>query len=501
MSEKSSVSKLHRMIAGSNPCITIVTFEEAHALSILRKAQKKEASPRDVAVWSVIGGLREGMSKSAKEDPNTENPAAALYTLLKKASDQTVAVMLDLAAHLKDDRVLRLTRDLIHRYQDSDGTLVLIDQQADIPPVIRAYATEFEIELPDLDEVRDIVLSTLRKERDQGGIEIDIKKAEFQAILKNLRGLTRRNVRDIVKSCVVDDRNFKAEDLNHILAVKRHSFHSDGLLEYIETPATLAEVGGLHKLKAWLNERQALTVERAAKYGLSPPRGLLLLGVQGAGKSICAKAIATAWGQPLLRLDPGVLYDRYIGESERRLRSVLHQAELMAPLVLWIDEIEKGFASAAARSTDGGLSQRMFGTLLTWMQDHQAPVFLVATANNIDALPPELLRKGRFDEIFFVDLPDWDARKEIFAIHIGRRNHDLRNLDADRLVQASDGYTGAEIEAAVIAAAYTACAADTELSTDHILASLTGSPPLSVTMAEKVQELRIWAQARCVPAS
>ena len=226
---------------------------------------------------------------------------------------------------------------------------------------------------------------------------------------------------------------------------------------------------------------------------------MLLLGVQGAGKSLCAKAIATAWGRPLLRLDPGTLYDRYVGESERRLREALHQAEMMAPLVLWIDEIEKGFASAASQSTDGGLSQRMFGTLLTWMQDHEARVFLVATANNIDALPPELLRKGRFDQIFFVDLPGQTARKQILRIPIARRNRDPGKFDLARLSASSDGYSGAEIEQAIIAALHEAYAAKRDLTTDAIAAALAESPPLSVTMAERITALRQWAQDRCVP--
>ena len=234
--------------------------------------------------------------------------------------------------------------------------------------------------------------------------------------------------------------------------------------------------------------------------GLPAPRGVLLLGVQGAGKSLCAKAIATAWQRPLLRLDPCALYDRYIGESERRLRDALDQAEAMAPIILWVDEIEKGFASAASRSTDGGLSQRMFGTLLTWMQDHTEPVFIVATANDIEALPPELLRKGRFDEIFFVDLPGPESRREIFSIHLKSRGKDPAAFDLDALTKASDGYSGAEIEQAVVSGLYDAFQAGRDLSTQFVLDALRNSPPLSVTMAERVDALREWSKGRCVPA-
>jgi SpoVK/Ycf46/Vps4 family AAA+-type ATPase len=289
-------------------------------------------------------------------------------------------------------------------------------------------------------------------------------------------------------------------DLNAVLARKRQLVSDGGALEYVESPATIDDVGGLVHLKSWLAARERSFGDDAASFGLTPPRGVLLLGVQGAGKSLCAKAIATAWGRPLLRLDPGTLYDRYVGESERRLRDALRQAEAMAPIVLWIDEIEKGFASAAAQSTDGGLSQRMFGTLLTWMQDHAAPVFLVATANNIDALPPELLRKGRFDEIFFVDLPGAEARRVIFAIHLRRRGRDPESFDLDRLAGASDGFSGAEIEQAVVSALHGAFSAGREPTTEAIEEAVRTSPPLSVTMGEKIAALRRWARDRCVPA-
>jgi SpoVK/Ycf46/Vps4 family AAA+-type ATPase len=227
---------------------------------------------------------------------------------------------------------------------------------------------------------------------------------------------------------------------------------------------------------------------------------VLLLGVQGAGKSLAARAIATAWRRPLMRLDPGTLYDRYIGESESRLRSALRQAEGMAPVILWVDEIEKGFAGAAGQSVDGGLSRRMFGTLLTWMQEHTAPVFLVATANDIAALPPELLRKGRFDETFFVDLPGPDARREIFKIHLKRRNQDPAGFDLPALAAAADGYSGAEIEAALLAMLHRVLSGKCHVCTSALLDALRDSPPLSVTMREHVLALRSWARGRCVPA-
>jgi SpoVK/Ycf46/Vps4 family AAA+-type ATPase len=225
-----------------------------------------------------------------------------------------------------------------------------------------------------------------------------------------------------------------------------------------------------------------------------------MLGMQGAGKSLSAKAVATSWQRPLLRLDVGALYDKYVGESEHRLRDALRQAEMMSPIILWIDEIEKGFASAASQSTDGGLSKRMFGSLLTWMQEHKAPVFLVATANDIEALPPELLRKGRFDEIFFVDLPGLEARRQIWSIHLDKRQRNAEKFDLDTLAEMSDGFSGAEIEQAVIAALCLAFSSKEGLTTAHLATVVKESPPLSVTMAERVEQLRQWAAGRCVPA-
>jgi len=331
-------------------------------------------------------------------------------------------------------------------------------------------------------------------------IEIDITRKGLKTIIRNLRGLTRRQAEQIIIDSVAEDRRFDQDDINGVLARKRQMLQSDGLLEYIKTPADLNEIGGMNRLKKWLQLRQNAMSDRAEAFGLTPPRGILLLGIQGAGKSLCAKAIATAWQRPLLRIDTGALYDRYVGESERRLRLTLRQAEMMAPIILWIDEIEKAFASAASRSTDGGLSQRMFGSLLTWMQEHHEPVFLVATANDIEALPPELLRKGRFDEIFFVDLPCEKTRRDIFAIHLKKRRRDPEKFDLNALTAGADGFSGAEIEQAVISALHEAFARKTELNTQTILEVLKSSPPLSVTMAERIESLRTWAGGRCVPA-
>jgi SpoVK/Ycf46/Vps4 family AAA+-type ATPase len=348
-------------------------------------------------------------------------------------------VTLDLAEHIKGGRALRILRDMISRFEKNGNVLVMIDTSDGVPDVVKSYCRPFDISFPDSDELLAILRATLLRLHRKKPIEIGITEKGLDTIVRNLRGLTRRQAQQIISDTVSADSKFDDSDINTIIAGKRRLIQRDGLLEYIETPLTLEEIGGMRNLKKWLRMRKDAFTSDAEKFGLKPPRGVLMLGVQGAGKSLCAKAIATAWHQPLLRMDPGALYDCYIGQSERNLRQALKQVEMMSPVILWIDEIEKAFASAASRSADGGLSQRMFGTLLTWLQERLAPVFVVATANDIEALPPELLRKGRFDEIFFVNLPDRETRQEIFAIHLRKRQRDPRKFDLDALALASEG--------------------------------------------------------------
>lgn len=489
--------RLEQLLIAQHPCISILTHEESYALGLVKTAAVQLR--RKLWVWSVIGSVHDGMRSDGLPISDTEHPGAALYHFSLR-ENRSICVMLDLVDHLKDSRTLRVLREVIERFRETGGHLVLIDHRDELPAAVAAHASRFEISFPDEAELESIVVSTLRQFHREKPIDVDITRKDLQTIIRNLRGLTRRQAEQVIIEVVAEDRRFHAGDINRVLARKRQMIHRGGLLEYVETPIDLSEIGGLRRLKRWLKQRENALTDVGTAFGLGAPRGVLMLGVQGAGKSLCAKAIATAWQRPLLRMDPGALYDRYVGESERRLRDALRQTEMMAPIVLWIDEIEKAFASAASRSTDGGLSQRMFGTLLTWMQEHDAPVFLVATANDIEALPPELLRKGRFDEIFFVDLPDEPTRKEIFAIHLKKRDRKPADFDLDALADVSGGHSGAEIEQAIISALHEAFAANAELDTARIKTAICESPPLSVTMSERVDALRRWAEGRCVPA-
>jgi hypothetical protein len=490
-------ARLEQMFDGRHPCVLITTTEEVYTRELVVEAAVN--LQLDLRLWTITEGIRDGLLSNSESVPETENPAAAMLYLSHQDS-RFIAVALDLIDHLNDARTLRVMRDLIYKFERMGSTLILIDTNSELPKQISCYAARFDISMPGEEELEDIVLRTLRSLHRQKPIEVDITRKGFKTIIRNLRGLTRRQAEQIIVETVAEDHRFDRDDINGVLARKRQMLHTDGLLEYVESPANLNEIGGLCRLKRWLSQRQNALGDDALKFGIDAPRGVLMLGVQGAGKSLCAKAIATAWQRPLLRMDTGALYDRYIGESERRLRMSLRQAEMMAPIILWVDEIEKAFASAASRNTDGGLSQRMFGTLLTWMQEHQEPVFLVATANDIEALPPELLRKGRFDEIFFVDLPQRQTRSDIFAIHLRKRLHDPNNFDLDKLADSAEGFSGVEIEQAIISGMHEAYMNKIELNTDIILKIIGTSPPLSVTMAERIDALRNWAYGRCVPA-
>jgi SpoVK/Ycf46/Vps4 family AAA+-type ATPase len=490
--------QLQQFFVSRCPLVATRTFEEDYVLGLLRELVVELQS--EIWVWSATDGIREGLLAGATPIPDTDKPAAALYMLSHERRETGIYVFLDLAGHLRDERTLRCLREAIEHLGKSGSQVFLIDQSDALPPVIASTAARFVPSLPDAKEIQEILKRTLRQFNEQRRIEVHLSHEDLQTVIRNLQGLSRRQARQIILDIVCMDCRFDASDINRLLAQKRKAIASDGILDYVETPVDLSEIGGLTRLKGWLAQRHNCTCDQAVAFGITPPRGILMLGVQGAGKSLSAKAVATAWKIPLLRLDAGALYDRYIGESERRLREALSQTERMAPVILWIDEIEKGFASAASLSTDGGLSKRMFGTLLTWMQEHTSPVFLIATANDIEALPPELLRKGRFDEIFFVDLPNLEARTQIISIHLKKRKRDPATFDLAAIAETAEGFSGAEIEQAIISALFTAFAQRMELTTAHVLAALKASPPLSVTMAEKLQELQSWAKGRCVPA-
>jgi SpoVK/Ycf46/Vps4 family AAA+-type ATPase len=495
----SPVERLRRELDGTHPLVVIETDDEIEVREHLFAAIPDEVAYRR---WSAVLGLGEARF-AANPIEETDHPAGALAWLaLRAPASRAVTVFYDLASHLSDARTARALKEAVARMRGLYGAIVLVERSARLPDEIEAEAHRITLPTPNDTELDDIVKEAIREVRKTRKIEASVRRSTLAAIVRSLRGLTRRQAARVIALAAVEDDRFDDGDLERVLVHKRNAcVHLGGVLEFVQAPVSMHQVGGLRRLKQWLAERDIRDSEDAAAFGLHPPRGMLLLGVQGAGKSLAAKAVATAWQVPLLRLDAGALYDKFVGESDRRLRDSLAQADRMAPAVLWIDEIEKGFASASLQSSDGGLSRRMFGTLLTWMQERTSPTFLAATANDISALPPELLRKGRFDEVFFVDLPNDDVRRTILEIHLRKRKRDAKSIDLSRVVAATAGFSGAELEAGIESSLRRAFADGRRpLTTEDLLTSYGESPPISVIMADRIAETRAWALDRCVPA-
>ncbi|MFO0919086.1 MAG: AAA family ATPase [Planctomycetaceae bacterium] len=492
--------RLELLIRSGYPLISLETADEERAVLLVRLTA--ESLSRPLAEWSLTKGLwlTTDITNPRNQLAPPGKPVAALEHV-RHAGGKGIFVFHDLGPHTRDPHVHRLLRDLQQTCQESKTTVVLIESLP-LPPDIRRLSVRYEIGWPTAEEIEQIVRETYQRIRQESLHEVTsrITKREMEQLVQTLRGLTCREAERVVATAIYQDYSLRGDDISRIVDAKRMLLGTSGCLESIAADFSTDEIGGLDNLKGWLRQRRGGFSQKAKEFGVEPPRGVLMLGVQGCGKSLCAKVIAADWKMPLLRLDPGVLYQKYIGESESRLRDALAQAEAMAPVVLWVDEIEKAFASAAADSSDGGLSQRMFGTLLTWMQDHRHPIFLVATANDISRLPPELMRKGRFDEIFFIDLPSPEIREQILAIHLSRRGRDPSLFDLPRLAAASEGYSGAELEQIVRAGLYGAFADGTELETNHLLAEMAQTRSLAAMLPERIEQLRSWARQRCIPA-
>jgi ATP-dependent 26S proteasome regulatory subunit len=491
------LDQLKLFIRSGYPVIAVETRDEETAVDTVRRA----AGELHVTLyeWSVTTGLVRVVPSRAVTEITPGKPTGALeFALAKKGDGRQVFLFKDLGPHAKDPVVARLLRDVFGR---DKVNLVLVEEDP-LPPNVRRLAVSIPLPLPGPEELEQIVRETYREIRDSAYEEVTstLTKRELEQIVQTLRGLTATEAARVIAVAVYQDYQLSADDLPRIVEAKRNLLQGTGCLESINVNFDVDEVGGLDNLKKWLVVRRGGMTAKARDFGLAAPRGILLLGVQGCGKSLCAKAVAADWGMPLLRMDPGVLYQKYIGETENRLREAMAQAEAMAPVVLWIDEIEKAFASASADSADGGLSQRMFGTLLSWMQDHKSPIFMVATANNIAALPPELMRKGRFDEVFFVDLPHAAARAQVLSIHLARRKRDPKGFNLGKLAAATDGFSGAELEQLVQSAMYAAFSDGADVTDAYLMGEVATTRPLSVLMGEKVAELRAWAEGRCVPA-
>jgi SpoVK/Ycf46/Vps4 family AAA+-type ATPase len=390
--------------------------------------------------------------------------------------------------------------EVVRHFTKSDGIIVMTGRNGHIPEAAQSHTAVVSDDGPDLDELRDLVKNTYRDLKSRIPVKIDLTGESMNRLLRNLRGLTTMEAEKLLTRAMIEDGRLDADDIESILDKKKSIVEKEGLLEFTPAQTGFQDIADLTGLKGWLAKRKCVMTDPdgAAGFGLPFPKGILLLGVPGSGKSLCAKAVAAEWGLPLLKMDPSRLYNKYIGESEKNYRRAMETAERLSPVVLWIDEIEKAFPPDGGE--DSGVSQRVLGSFLTWLQERRGDVFVAATANDIDRLPPPLLRKGRFDEVFFVDLPDRDTRREIFRIHISRRGHKPAQFDLDHLADVTDGFTAAEIEQAVVAALYTAFSGAACLTTDLLESEIRQTRPLSVIRAEYIQRLRQWASGRTVSA-
>ncbi|MFQ5948894.1 MAG: AAA family ATPase [Acidimicrobiia bacterium] len=487
-----NANDLKVLLASRYPLILAETRDEQRFLALLRRGAATLKLP--VWTWSSTKGLaRDGNPPQY----GTADPRRAL-AFVSDLSDPGVFVFVDAHPALEDPLVVRSIKEAAHAAEPGQA-LVLTGPTRKVPPELEGLAVPWSLRPPDREELERLVdrtIAALRRLR----FPVAMEEPETAALVEALQGLSVADAERLIQRAVLRDGELGPDDVPFIRAAKAELLNVDGVFELVEAHVgTLDEVAGLNGLKEWLWVRgKALDSSQAKELGLDPPRGVLLTGIPGCGKSLIAKTLARTWDLPLVLLDPSRLYGPYVGESEQRLHRALQTVEAMAPVVLWIDEIEKGFAVGGAG--DGGVSKRLLGSFLRWTQERPAGVFIVATANDVSSLPPEFLRKGRFDEIFFVDLPGPDARAHILRHHLTGRGRDPGDFDLPKLVETSDGFSGAELEAAVVGALYRAFGDGVELTTEELLAELEGTVPLSVSRAEEVAALRAWAAQRAVTA-
>lgn len=495
------VNEIKHLLDTRIPLLVIETFEEKKALEILHRVADQQK--KELYQWSATEGLTRanmGMQLMPK-DGNHPNPEAVLPENLlrhiKQMYKPAIFALCDFHPYIVDQpRVVRLLKDIALNHFSVPHTLVFLSHQIELPAELSRYSSAYSLALPNDDQIMEIVRDEAKQWSDRHqNTRVKTDNVTLKKLVNNLQGLCVSDIRRLVRHAIWDDGELTEDDLPRINRTKFALLDMEGIIHFEQETESFADVGGLHNLKNWLGKRQDAFINEDSK--LDKPKGILLLGVQGGGKSLAAKAVAGLWGLPLMRMDIGALYNKFHGETERNLREALKLADAMSPCILWLDEIEKGMAQDA---NDNGVSQRLLGTLLTWMAERKSRVFIVATSNDIARLPPELIRKGRLDEIFFVDLPDQQIRQDIFSIHLRKRNCAVEQFHLPDLANATEGFSGSEIEQAIVAALYSAATSEKTLDMSCLLAEIANTNPLSIVMAENIARLRLWASNRTVPA-
>jgi len=509
--------RLKILIDSSTPIVVLETVEEMRAVRMVRAA----CSALNLATfeWTIASGLMRSGGDVGTQVPDAGRPAAhdpndtqAIYQSrepaqmlgnLEAISTEAAFILKDFHRHMDDPVVVRRLRDVGQKFSRNRRTVIITAPAIAIPAELASLVEFLELPLPDQGRLRQIVDEMIVRVGKTHTLKRTLDTAGLDALANNLRGLTEEEAERAVSQALVTRYGVTPEIVTDVLQAKKEMLKRSEMLDFVEASENLSVVGGFENLKRWLKQRQGAWEDGAREFGLDPPRGAIILGVQGCGKSMCARAIAGEWKIPLVKFDTAAVYDKYIGETEKRIQKVFQVAEELAPCVLWIDELEKVFAGSGpdSASADAGVSSRLLASFLSWMQDRRAPVFVAATCNNVTVLPPELIRKGRFDELFFVDLPNQTERRQIFQITLTRRKRNPAEFNLDQVAAAARGYSGAEIDAAVQTAMYAAYAGKRPLNSEDLVDALKATVPLSTTRAEEIERLREWAQNRTVAAS
>ena len=497
-------AELETLIRARYPILYLITSEELRLQELVAQIAAKRQ--KKVFEWSCSTGLvpaGTSIQSQRHRNPATKDPSNALDQVIEQV-EPAIFLFKDFHPFLAkgNHAVIRKLKEIALHLKNSYKTILLVSPVLEIPTELEKEITVLNFPLPshaDLSELLDRITAEIAQLKH---VRIDLDPAGRERLLQASLGLTLGEAENVFAKIIVKAERLSGDDVNEVFTEKQQIIRKNGLLEYYATDETFANIGGLAILKDWLNKRAAAFTDQARAFGLSAPKGILMLGVQGCGKSLCAKAVANQWQLPLLRFDMGRMFGSLVGSSEENVRRAIAVAESVAPAILWVDEIDKAFAgSQGSAIADGGTTARVFGTFLTWLSEKTVPVFVVATANDISQLPPELLRKGRLDEIFFVDLPCRDERLEIFPIHLRKRGRDAAAFDLEALANASKDFSGAEIEEAINSALYDAFYAGQQLTTGHVLTALTHAVPLARTMEEQINALRLWAEGRARYAS
>lgn len=497
-------SELELLIRARYPILYVISSEElrvqAEVVEIANKRQKKAFE------WSYTTGIVPAGTSIQSQKPRnaaTKDPLAALDQVIEQV-EPAIFIFKDLHPFLTKNNfaIVRKLKEIALHLKNSFKTIVLVSPVMEIPTELEKEVTVLNYPLPTREDLSELLARIMADVKQFKQVNLELDEAGRERLLQAALGLTLGEAENVFAKILVKAGRLSGGDVNEVFAEKQQIIRKNGLLEYCASSESFEHVGGLAVLKDWLNKRALALTSEARTFGLPAPKGILMLGVQGCGKSLCAKAVSTQWQLPLLRFDMGRMFGSFVGSSEENVRRAIAVAESVAPAILWVDEIDKAFAgSQGSGTTDGGTTARVFGTFLTWLSEKQAPVFVVATANDISQLPPELLRKGRLDEIFFVDLPSVAERAEVFGIHLRKRGREAAEFDLDTLAEASENFSGAEIEEAINSALYDAFYGREALTTGHVLNALRQTVPLAKTMDEQISHLRAWAEGRARNAS